>query len=264
VLQPATTSHRWHRPLLVTAWPDVEQLVLAHQQAADDTQRLFQVPDPLLALQDERTLVTALTMAVLEPLSRIHATLRHSEAGLRWSPTAPAVAARATAAAAAAAAQTAAAAAHQAASEAGLPAADAAARSEGEPGHWGGRCGLCLELLGEAAGATATPLAVGEMKRPGVIRHSAARPSLAERWQSADAAVRNVVSQLFECMVDSGVGYGLLSTLQHTWLVRRLPASPGDLQVAAAGCACGWASCAPVQRTQGVGASFAAGVLAWQ
>jgi hypothetical protein len=32
-------------------------------------------------------------------------------------------------------------------------------------------------------------------------------------------------------MVDMGVGFGVLSTLEHTWLLRRLLDQPGHLQV---------------------------------
>ncbi len=68
------------------------------------------------------------------------------------------------------------------------------------------------------------------MKRPGVLRYSPTSPTLHELAKTR-SKVRNALTQAFEYMVDMGVGFGVLSTLEHTWLLRRLLDQPGQLQV---------------------------------
>ncbi len=94
---------------------------------------------------------------------------------------------------------------------------------------WDGRSGFCLMLLSSVPAASDTPIAVREMKRPGVVK-GGGTASLVERF-SCNAGVRNSLSQVFEYMVNSRVGYGVLSTLKDVWLLRRVPEEPGCLQV---------------------------------
>ncbi len=220
----------------------MRELVLQYQLSAHDEPAAFIVPDITFQPADEGTLVLMLAANGFHVLNVVERQLYDGQS--EWRPGRPnagsslAAAAAATAppppAAAAAAAgrplvadALAAAAAAEATSTLATAGTAEQPRLEGQV--WAGSSDFCLMLLASAPGAFATPLAVGEMKRPGVLRYDGTA-SLVELYSSMPR-VTNALSQVFGYMVDSRVGLGVLSTLKHTWLLCRLPEEPGCLQV---------------------------------
>jgi hypothetical protein len=100
-------------------------------------------------------------------------------------------------------------------------------------------------------------LAVGECKQPSVLslqppqeqqqqlgfrqgqgtdaqlaaEQDADRTDLVERWHEGDLVARAVLRQVFSYMANASVGFGVLTVVEHTWLLRRTVDKPSTLQV---------------------------------
>jgi hypothetical protein len=69
------------------------------------------------------------------------------------------------------------------------------------------------------------------------------RADLVVRWYKDDSTVHAVLCQVFSYMVNAGVGFGVLTAVEHTWLLRRSVDAPSTLQVSSrtghvAACTC--------------------------
>jgi hypothetical protein len=208
----------------------VHQQVLQYEQSAHDQRPVaFVMPNVMFVPRNEFMLLFLLAANCFYPLNNVEQQLYNSRS--EWRPCDP----NADNAAAAAAAAAGAAVAPPPPPETLMveeTSALAVAGTAEQPSllgqTWAGRSDFCLMLLSSVPGASDTPIAVGEMKRPGVVKGGTG--SLVERY-SCIAGVRNSLSQVFEYMVNSRVGFGVLSTLKDVWLLRRVPEEPGCLQV---------------------------------
>jgi hypothetical protein len=134
-------------------------------------------------------------------------------------------------------------------------------------------CDFALVLTCSSAASGEVVLAVGECKQPSVLslqppqqqlqshplqhhHHQqlgfrqgadmqqaaelhADRADLVVRWYKDDPTVHAVLCQVFSYMVNAGVAYGVLTAVEHTWLLRRSVDAPGTLQVSSRDWACG-------------------------
>ena len=97
-------------------------------------------------------------------------------------------------------------------------------------------CDFSLVVEGSSSITGEVVLAVGEDKQPTVVllrrgQDIIGSTDLVQRWQQADTVVRKVLRQIFTYMVLADVGYGVLTVVQHTWIIRRLPDKPLTLEV---------------------------------